>query len=319
MEKRKERVLIGSCGGLTGIYLARRLRLNSSIQLFGTDVSLDNAAKFFFDEVFPVPAATDSDFVESICGLISRNKIDYYLPTHSKEIRVVSEHTTEIARTGCRFLVSSRESFHDLDDKVNANRALSNIGIPVPRMYLGDVPSDAFPVFIKQRVGSGSKGAAIVTDFNQLSDFRSRMGHLAIFEYLNGPEYTVDCMFDSAGKLLAYNQRMRQKTLGGAVVVTSNANPIDPVPYLNSIAKKWLLRGCVNFQYILNDGLPKFIDVNLRYPSGGLPLSVASGVDVPEMTLRILRGDQIEVGEYSSDGLCRTMYRYFDEIFEVKQ
>ena len=72
----------------------------------------------------------------------------------------------------------------------------------------------------------------------------------------------------------------------------------------------------MNFQYIVRDDIPYFIDINLRYASGGLPLTVASGLDIPRLLLELLDGKVISpLGCCGNDGL--TMYRYFDEYFEI--
>lgn len=267
--------------------------------------------------MFVVPPATDPAFIDCLCQIIESEHIEYYLPTHSKEMRSVALAYDRIVQTGCKVMVSSAEAFASLDDKLLANRHLSSIGVPVPKMFDSLDQTVEFPIFVKQRLGSGSSNVEIVTSKERLRHLCFEGSQFVAFEYLSGKEYTVDCMFDMEGNLLALNQRERVKTLGGAVTVTQNTTPIDIVPLIERIAKHWLLRGCANFQYILVNGIPYFIDINLRYPSGGLPLTVESGIDVPEMTMRLLNGEHIAWGEYASDCAPRTMYRFFDEIFEV--
>ena len=317
-ENNKKRVLIGSCGGLTGIYLARQLSQNPALELFGADADSDSPGRFFVSKLLVLPRANEDGYINRLCSVLRDYCIDYYLPTHSEEMRIAARHESVLRATGAKFLISSLEAFSALDDKAAACLSLSSIGVPVPSVYEDISEITSYPVFVKRKVGSGSKGAAIVNSELELRSLLGKDSSCAAFQYIDGEEYTVDCMFDNEGTLLAYNQRERVKTLGGAVVITRNANPIDVSDYLKRIGAHWLLRGCVNFQYILSSGIPWFIDVNLRYASGGLPLSVASGVNVPEMVVRLLGGETILPGEYHSDNLPRTMYRYFEEVFEVR-
>jgi hypothetical protein len=42
---------------------------------------------------------------------------------------------------------------------------------------------------------------------------------------------------------------------------------------------------------------------------------VESGINVPEMMIRILNGETIAWGEYTADPKVKIMYRYFEEAF----
>ena len=136
-------------------------------------------------------------------------------------------------------------------------------------------------------------------------------------EFLNGTEYTVDAIFDQEGKLLGYNQRIRLKTLGGAAIVTQNNYEVDVGDYLALISSHYKIKGPANFQFFkTSENEIVFTDVNLRFPSGGLPLSVESGINIPLITIKLSLGENITPQECVPDRKKRTMYRYFEEIFE---
>lgn len=314
-------VLIGSCGGLTGVYLAKRLRECRTLEVLGADCSLQNPAKFFIPTILKVPRASHSLFVDSLCETLLREGIDCYIPTHSVETRVVSMNESLI-RERCpdvSFMVSPFQTYEALDDKIRMVQELSRHGIPAPRYIRPeDVVHEAHPVFAKRVVGSGSNGARVLKDGKRAQE-AALDPETALFEYIKGDEFTIDCMFDDEGHLISYNQRRRIKTLGGAVVITKNDFSVDCMPWLKKFEKAWVFKGCVNFQCIVKDGDPYFIDVNLRYPSGGLPLSVESGMDVPAMVMKILLHIPFDPQRYQSDRRDRTMYRVFEEMYEVVQ
>lgn len=287
----------------------------------GTDVNYDSVGSFFVDWVFEVPPSNSDQYVEALVDILNHEEIDYYIPTHSAEIRVVSENESTIrnAAPAASFIVSPFETFLALDDKLLLTQNLSSKGIPTPRQLdVQELEDAALPIFVKRRYGSGAKGSMIIKDPSMMHCMLKRTDVIG-FEYIEGPELTIDCMFDDDGRLLSYNQRRRIKTLGGAAVVTANDFDFDLHPYLNAFEENWTFKGCVNFQCIIRKGIPFFTDINLRYPSGGLPLTVESGVDIPDMVIRVLSGEKIAVGEYASDRKVRTMYRYFDEKFSVSQ
>lgn len=315
----RKRVLIGSCGGLTGIYLARRLKLNNSLEIWGADCAKLSAGAFFVDHFINLPPASEKGFIDALSEVLDRLAIDYYIPTHSSEVRTVSESERRLKEvvSQTKFMVCPFETFQQLDDKRSMSRSFNNAGIPTPVLFGEIAEIESFPVFMKQSRGSGGIGTEIIASRAACEAAAIDYPDALFFEFVEGPELTVDCMFDSEGMLLGFNQRRRVKTMGGAAIITTNDYSFDLEPWLFKISSLWKFKGCVNFQCIVKDGVPLFTDVNLRFPSGGLPLSVESGLDVPQMLIKLLSGDQVKVGEYCSDRLPRTMFRVFDELFEV--
>lgn len=311
----KKRILIGSCGGLTGSYLARQFRA-LDCHVIGADAGMNNATRFMTDEFVNLPVAKDQNFIPRLLQVLKELRVDYYIPTHSQEIRVVAQKEQLLRENwDGEFIVSPWETFELLDDKKSANASLKAAGIPVPELYesIADIP--AYPVFMKPNMGSGSRNSRKVETKRLAEAFEELEPGSSFYQCISGTEFTVDCMFDRDGKLLGYNQRVRQKSMGGAVIVTRNDYSFEILPFLKRLEQAFVFRGCVNFQYILSEGVPYFIDVNLRYASGGLPLTVASGVPVPRMMLDIFEGKPVcEASSCSADG--KTMYRYFEEIFE---
>ncbi len=312
---KKTKILIGSNGGLTGIYLAKELRRMEDVILCGADSSDICTGRFFVDEQVCLPNAWDPRFIDSLIGVLDAGEVDIYLPTHSREIKAVSMNGSRIRRqVGTKFIVSPYGTFEALDDKAAANRNLRRIGIPVPDLIEG--LSERYPIFMKHRVGSGSTGVMVIENPVIHKAYLDTCKDVSFFQLVQGREYTVDCLFDGEGELLGYNQRRRIKTIGGAAAITQNDHRFDIDPWIRRIASSWRFRGCVNFQYIVRDGVPYFIDVNLRYPSGGLPLTVQAGLDIPRLVVEMLLGRKVGPGDLKLTGTPDTMYRYFEEIFE---
>ena len=144
------RILIGSCGGLTGIYLARQFGKIPGCYVIGADIDFKNGAHYFTDEFVTLPPANSSDFVDELIALLLEKKVDCYLPTHSREMCEVSRNES-IIRKGWpgAFIVSPYETFQKLDNKCVANRNLHAIGIPVPRLIKDGEAFESYPIFMK--------------------------------------------------------------------------------------------------------------------------------------------------------------------------
>lgn len=310
------RVLIGSCGGLAGCYLARRFRELEGVTVIGTDVSGHNAARPFLDEFETLPAASSPEFPERLTEFLNRREIDCYVPTHSQETWAAAKNEARLhAAWGGNLLVSPCETYEKLDGKRAAQENLRRAGVPVPRRIDAPGPEVSYPVFMKPDQGSGGKRAQAVESEALHREYARLYPDCGFYELLQGTEYTVDCMFDGRGGLIAYNQRARLKSMGGAVIVTQNSYGFDILPCLRKLETAFTFKGCVNFQYILSGGVPYFTDVNLRYASGGLPLTVASGIDVPRILMDLWAGRPPK-GVRSCGADRKTMYRYFEEWYE---
>ncbi len=315
---KQKRVLIGSCGGLTGCYLARRFQKMDNITVIGADVNSCHATKLFLDEFVQLPPVADSDFRDALTDVLVRYRIDYYLPTHSQEIKTASKYESWLRKQwGGGFLVSPYETYEKLDSKRAANLNLLSAGLQVPRLIEDFIPDKEYPIFMKADVGSGGKMAQLVESEALHREYARLYPDCSFYEVIQGTEYTVDCMFDNGGRLIAHNQRVRLKHMGGAVIVTQNNYDFDILPYLKKIEVAFTIKGCVNFQYILSQSIPYFIDINLRYASGGLPLTVESGIDVPRILLDIWTGNPLDYVQ-SCGADKKIMYRYFEEWYEPK-
>lgn len=314
-EQKFRKILIGSNGGLTGIYLAKRFRMIPDVITYGSDSGKDHVGRFFVSEQFQLPRSDSVDFISALTDLLNRYEIDAYFPTHSAEVRAVALHEDEIRSVvQTKFLVPPIETFLALEDKATANQNLKRVGVPVPELIQG--ASQTYPIFMKRKIGSGSVGSATIENRRIHEAYAETTQNAAFFQLIRGEEYTVDCLYDGDGTLFDYRQRRRVKTIGGAVSVTQNAPLFDISPWLNTISHAWTFRACVNFQYILSDNTPYFIDVNLRYPSGGLPLTVQSGLDIPKLLLELFFHGSFQTPPKRNDNSRLTMYRYFQEIFD---
>lgn len=319
-------ILIGSCGGLTGMYLSKILRslevLNGTkTKIFGFDVTSQIATRFFLDKLIILPPSNrEKDFIEHLINTLNNYSIDIYIPVHSQECRVVSKYQNEILnQSKAKFMISPYDTFLMLDDKMEAYKALSKMGISTPKIYSSIEQIDNFPVVVKPRLGSGSKGLTLCYNIDELNLKKEQNRDVIFVEYINGVEYTTDAFFDFNSNLVTYNQRIRIKTLGGAAVITKNDFKVDVKDYIEKIGSKYKIIGPSNFQFFLKDnGEIVFTDINLRFASGGLPLSVESGANIVELLILELKGKKYDPKKYQSDKKPRVMYRYFEERFELE-
>jgi carbamoyl-phosphate synthase large subunit len=320
--KDKIKVLIGSCGGLTGVYIARQLRGNFFVkcEICGIDSNENIPTKKFLDKFFEVPSLENENcFIKILISVLNRENIDIYFPTHSKETYIISKNETYIRNnTKTKFIISPYDTYKLLGNKKIAYLTLKNMGLDVPKVYCKEDKIDKFPVFTKPEISSGSKNSFILYSNEEVELVKQKYPDNFFMEYVKGCEYTVDCIYSSSGEFISYNQRIRIKTLGGAAIITKNNFDVDFRNEIMKISDEHRIKGPCNFQFFYAGERKILTDINLRFASGGLPLTVESNVNIIEIMIKDMLGMKINKFDYTSDKKNRTMYRYFEEFYEVK-
>lgn len=206
------KILIGSCGGLTGLYLAKVLRkmdIGERFEIYGFDITTKVPTKFFLDKLFVISRSSEEkEFIDQLIEILNKERIDIYIPVHSEECRVVSKYQTEILkRSRSKFMISPYETFKMLDNKANAYKILKGIGLKTPKIYTSYHDVDEFPVVVKPAVGSGSRGFFICRNREELELATTIYRDALIMEYIDGKEYTVDAFFN---KKVSWSHTIRE-------------------------------------------------------------------------------------------------------------
>ena len=173
-----------------------------------------------------------------------------------------------------------------------------------------------YPVIMKPKEGTGSKEVVLIQNELDFNYWSKKNVNYILVEYIPGKEFTADCFFNWNGKCLGVNVRERIKMNGGGAVITKNEYKIDVDNLINKLESTGVIKGPVNFQFkkLLNGDLIVF-DFNTRFASGGLPLSVKSGFDIPNILIKYLNGDKIEkwIPNIENDNLY--LIKYFEEYY----
>ena len=314
-------IIIGSCGGLTGTFLAKHFRkVFPKVKIIGLDMSEYNYTKFIVDEFVLTPPSKEEEKYFQILKEIRKKVVGdiVYCPTHSQEMPFASKYQKDLNEDNIRIKIHDYDAVMLMSDKREAYRTLEKLGMPVPKLF--EEETVTFPILAKPRVSSGSKGIAVIHTKSEFLEHRKRHDDEYIYvEFLKGIEYTVDCFYHK-GNLIGFVPRKRLKTLGGAAIVTESDFSVQHLieDYLRLLGKEFSLNGPANFQFfITNDSRIVFTDFNLRFASGGLPLAVFLGLDIPRLYIEASLKDHI-CGDVRIKKAKARMYRYFEEYFSME-
>ena len=268
------------------------------------------------DERTLVPPIRTGQYVDSLLAYCRQHGIDAVVPLIDTELRPLSEAQARFAESGVRLVLSSPEVIDIGLDKVRTHDFLLAAGFRTPHILTpAEQATTSFPVFLKPRDGSGSKGACRIDSRQALEYFLSTTQGAIVQEFLEGHEHTVDVFCDFGGRPLCAVPRRRHEVRGGEVSKGQALH--DDRIIRESLALARALKGGVGMLtiqcFLTPGGEVVFTEINCRF-GGGVPLSIRAGADSPRWLLELLVGREPSV---SMNGWQHGLYmlRYDEAVF----
>lgn len=307
-------VFLSSAGATNAINVIKALEKSSrDYRIIGGDMSPDSAGLSMVDKPYILPPANHPGFINRVINICIDEKVDVALPIYSADFPVFGANLYAFEKQGIKTYAPPAAALAITSDKYKVCEFLKSIGITAPRTWLfeelcGPVP---LPLFRKLRHGSGSKSIETITTREALKVFADP--DFIYQEYIPGQEYTIDVLSDLQGRMIVASPRTRDKVYGGLSVIGTTIEDEEIVEETRLIVEKLKLPGPSNVQCKRTpDGDLYFYDINPRFASGGLPLAVAAGVNIPELLIEILLGEPIPEEIKPIPGV--KMIRFWDAI-----
>lgn len=240
---------------------------------------------------------------QELLSLITRGPYDCVVPLEEATIRVL-----QVQKDMPRRLVAlpPAESLDVASDKLATLRLATAAKVPVPRSAHSVAQALAeltFPMIIKPRRSSGSRGVVRVANEEQLrsraADVTARFGPVLIQEALpaSGPGLGVGLIADRGRVLNAYAyRRLREFPVGGG---PSTLRETIDAPELIGHAERlmraleWTGVAMVEFKTDERDGVPRLLEINPRF-WGSLELAAVAGMNFPLMLYKVTKGERVE-------------------------
>lgn len=313
-----EKVLLTSAGGLVGTYLTKHLKRAGNYYLVGTDMSANVPLKEKLDAFYLTSPSKGKNYLNEIEEIIQKEKIDIIIPVSSYDMEVYSHEEVKQRLQPTKWLTMDYTTHSCLHDKKTGKQFLEELGIKTPETYESQ-KEVLFPSILKVNKSSGSRNVVLLEKWEDYAYWKEKIKDFTIFEYLVGKEYTVDCLFDGEGKCNGYNVRERVKTNGGGAVISTCVIEERLEEVIRKLENCGKIKGPVNFQYKLKDGEICIFDFNTRLASGGLPLSVEAGFDIPQRLIHLLEGKKEAPWQLKKEQVGLTMFRYYEESYIGQQ
>ena len=315
------RLLLTSAGRrveLLHCFRAAAADLGLTLDILACDLQPElSAACQLADRAFAVPRADDPAYADTLHSLCCQHGITLLVPTIDPELLPLAKASQRFADSGTDVVVGSPELVALARDKEATARLLADHGLPTPRTAALAEARDqewTFPVFVKPRHGSASRGIRLIDTAAALRAIVEDEP-LIVQERLTPPEHTVNLFFDRAGVLQCAVPHVRLQVRAGEVEKGRTCR----VPALEELARSLAVvlpgpRGPLCFQAMADArGRPVLFEINARF-GGGYPLAHQSGATFARWLLEEHAGLPCTAGNDWRDGVL--MLRYDAAVFE---
>lgn len=290
-------VLVTGAGGPAGVAVILSLSRRDDVRVIAAD--MDGWASGLYlvppDCRMIVPAGLAPDFVDAVVAHCAAEKVDVLFSTVDVELLPLAARREELKAAGTVLAAPSAETLAICLDKYLLAQHCDPL-LRTPHTTLLDDRGVAepweFPVIIKPRQGAGSRDVSLIESREELEALPPDPSFI-IQEFLPGAEYSVDVIADMESGVIAAVPRSRERVDSGVSVGGRTIRDRALVDTATAAAKAIGLQGVANIQLRRDrDGVPALLEINPRF-AGAMPLTIASGVDMPSLLLDMAVGREV--------------------------
>ena len=282
-----------------------------------TDINPLSPGIYVSDRHHWAPLTTDEGYLDRVEEVCKEEDIGAIIPTIDDELVIMGQARERFESIGAKVIISQPRTSEICNDKWETFKFFTRREVPTPHTWLPqDLPTPKklhFPLFLKPRYGRGSVGTYRLSNARELRFFVGYVREPIVQHYLEGKEFTLDTFVDGDGQVIAVVPRHRLWVRSGVMDKGRTVKNDELIELGVTVAKKLNIFGPANIQVKYHHDKPYVFEVNPRF-SGGIPLTLAAGVDFCELTIRMVLGEKLEprLGEFEA-GLV--MMSYEDNIF----
>jgi carbamoyl-phosphate synthase large subunit len=261
-----------------------------------------------------VPRIDAPEYVPALRALCEQYDIGAVVPLTDLDIEVLA-----VARAAGELpaLVPDPEIARATYDKYETHLLLSRFGLPSPPTVLPGEPADSYPVMVKPRQGSGARSIHRAADAEAAEFFIRYVEEPTMVQrWMDGPEFSIDCLSDLEGRCLNAIPRTMIESRGGESIKGTVIADGELIDLGQRVVEALGVRGPCTVQVFRDRSIGLGItDVNTRF-GGAFPAPMYAalpGRTYPELIVRMAGGERVEphVGEFRA-GI--TFTRYFWQL-----
>lgn len=295
------------------------------VVIYGTHPNPDTVYFKYCDVYGTEPDIEGEEYIQFCLDYCVQNQIHLFIPR--KENVLISQHLDKFLQIGVKVLVCpDGDLMAMMDDKAAMYQSLQNqekegnfiVTIPSYRIVnnatefqqaYAELSKDNTKLCIKPVIGEGASGFRIIDNNADTIPFifstassqkisydtalkilqtKEYFPDLMVLEYLDGYEYSIDCLADADGTLLTAIPRKK-----GNGRIREIEYKEELIEIAVRMAGQYKIPYVFNIQVKYKEGVPKLLEINPRM-SGGLHISCLADINFPYYAIKLLLGHQLE-------------------------
>ncbi len=315
----KINIAVTSAGSAPAVAVIKALKRQRELDFCITAMDMDpgSSGNFLAHRREVIPAPDSGNFIGRVIKSCKKYRIDCLIPIIDEELYVFAKNKDLFAKNKIKLIVNSAETIRLAKDKVLTGKFCAKEDIPVPRTFaageINKIKDSDYPLIIKPKDGRGSRDTVKINNKKELDFFKGYFRNYIIQKFINGEEYTIDIVASPGGKTLQAIPRQRIMVKAGMSYKGKVVKDTRLMGFAKTVAEKFKIDGPANVQCITDKKRIFLLEVNPKF-AAGLPLTVAAGVNIPLILVKLAFGLRVSGKELEfKDRLC--MLRFWEEIF----
>jgi carbamoyl-phosphate synthase large subunit len=260
------------------------------------------------------PRIDDPGYVPALAEVCERFDVGAVVPLTDLDIEVLAQARADGILPA---FVPDPQIARATYDKYETHQLLQRHGLPSPPTVLPGEPAPAYPVMVKPRRGSGARSIHLAHDAEEAAFFVRYVDEPTMVQrWMDGPEFSIDCLSDPDGRCLNAIPRTMLESRGGESIKGAAIADAELIELGRRVVETLGVRGPCTVQAFRDKQIGLGItDVNTRF-GGAFPAPMYAALEgrtYPELIVRMASGERIEphVGEFVAG---RTFTRYYWQL-----
>ncbi len=263
------------------------------------------------ERFYQVPRAIDKNaYIDYILYICQEECVKYIVPLTDVEVDLYNEARDIFEKRNICVCISCDKTIRLVRNKKKLEEYLRlNANIyTIPTEYVNNAKKNElqFPIICKPDNGRSSLGFKIIQNEQEWNHYceNCQIENYIVQPFIRGDIVTVDVLRnDSSNTIVAVARKELLRTANGAGTSVYVYSDNELISTCKTIAHILNIKGCVNFEFILDeDGVYHFLECNPRF-SGGVEFSCIAGYDFVKNHLLCF-----QKGMVKSCGEIRNMY-----------
>lgn len=306
------KILITAIGSMSAATVISSLKENNII-VYGCDIYPKewHPLNKDLEKLYQVPKASHENYVNSLLNICDSEQINFIFPLTDVEIDVLSLHIKKFKSINTIICYPGKKAITFSRDKLNFYSFFKSSSIlkVIPTFTFEDLLEKKLfsPVIAKPRKGRSSEGIFFADTLEQIQFMNITEKDYIFQPIVKGNVYTVDYIRDSFKNDFSVAREELIRTTNGAGLTVKVKEKEILALMMSEIGSQLNVIGCINAEFIFNEGIFYLIDINPRF-SAGLGFSLLAGYDFTIEHLNVFLGKEITLPAFIKSGIYAKKY-----------